>query len=881
MSLINDAGDSPQQGQSSGDIQNQPIEKSHDSAATQRDAGAHWHEQHLASLLEYNPDAIFQVDRDGQFLLCNPAAEQLCGYSDEELRGHSFVPLIHPKELRRLREAIARAMEGEPQCHESSLLHRDGRRIELLLALVPAVSDGTVDSLYIVARDDNQRRSNLHALRLSEERYRTFIAQSSEGIWCFELELPIPMGRDEDEYIEHFFRYAFLAECNDAFARMYGYQHAKEIQGLRLSDFLVPGDEHNIEYLRAFVRSDFRLYDAESHELDRDGNTRYFLNNLTGIVRDGLFLRAWGMQRDVTDRMRSAKNQEFLMAASIAVSASLNVEANLKQVAELAVPDFAALCVVVLDGDKSPHVLDLRCKDSEIEAALRESVASDSVNMWPVTVRVLERGRLEYFPTWNYRAQIGEHLVQRNDLLEQLGARSCIGVPMTTAGVTLGAILFVSSSGHTYDENDVALAEDIGRRAATAVQNAQLLRAAQEAQRGAETARREAESAQQEAEAANRAKDEFLAMVSHELRTPLTPVLGWVHLLRTTGLDTAQAANALETVERNTRAQAQIVNDLLDISRIVTGKLQLHLEETDLQQVIESAVDTLRVSTEQSGIHLNVESHFLGTARCDADRIQQVVLNLIANAIKFTPAGGTIRVLAHAERHWIQLEVRDNGNGIEPEFLPYVFDRFRQGDTASTRRHGGLGLGLSIVRHIVELHGGTVTVHSDGVGEGTTFKVRLPRNVSTSQEEANEIESAEVAESQNANKAPERPLLHGIRVLVVDDEQDTRELIAAVLLQVGAQLQCAESAAQAFEMLHERTPDLIISDIAMPEEDGLSLLRRIRASGFTSPIVALTARARPEDRVLSLESGFNEHLTKPVEPRYLVETVAQLMHREK
>jgi signal transduction histidine kinase/ActR/RegA family two-component response regulator len=387
------------------------------------------------------------------------------------------------------------------------------------------------------------------------------------------------------------------------------------------------------------------------------------------------------------------------------------------------------------------------------------------------------------------------------------------------------------------------------------------------------------------AEAASRLKDEFLATVSHELRTPLTAVLGWIHVLRGGRLDESQAARALETIERNARSQVQLIDDLLDVSRIITGKLRLEVRPLDPVSPVESAVEAVLPAADSKDIRIQkVLDTGIGSISGDPARLQQVVWNLLSNAIKFTPRGGRVTVrLARVESH-VEISVTDDGEGISGEFLPYVFDRFRQADGTTTRRFGGLGLGLAIVRHLVELHGGTVRAESGGEGRGSTFTVKLPL-VPFYQREAEAEEARPAAHENEARTAvvecPEN--LDGLRVLVVDDEADTLEIIRVSLNQCGALVTTASSSAEALDLLGRDSPDVIISDIGMPSEDGFEFIRKVRLlppeRGGRIPAVALTAYARAEDRLRVLRSGYQMHVAKPVELTELVAIVANVAGR--
>ncbi|MBD1893619.1 response regulator [Coleofasciculus sp. FACHB-129] len=399
-----------------------------------------------------------------------------------------------------------------------------------------------------------------------------------------------------------------------------------------------------------------------------------------------------------------------------------------------------------------------------------------------------------------------------------------------------------------------------------------------------------AQEARTQAESANRMKDEFLATLSHELRSPLNAMLGWTSLLRTRKFDAATTARAIETIERNAKAQARLIEDLLDVSRIIRGQLRLTVRSMELIPVIESAINTVRPAADAKNIqvHLLVDT-FVGLISGDPDRLQQIIWNLLTNAIKFTPEGGRVEVYLQGDRSHAEISVRDTGEGISAEFLPYVFDRFRQADNSITRSYTGLGLGLAIVRHLVELHGGTVRAESLGAGQGSTFIVKLPLITSAdAKKRAEEAESLCSSQSSapNPQESP-RPTvwespLDGLQILVVDDEADARELLKSILEQYGAEAIPAASAEEAIATIQQSKPDLLISDIGMPNEDGYSLIRRVRALEAEKgqiPSVALTAYVRADDQKAALSAGFQSHVAKPIDPTELIAVVASLVGR--
>jgi signal transduction histidine kinase/ActR/RegA family two-component response regulator len=389
-------------------------------------------------------------------------------------------------------------------------------------------------------------------------------------------------------------------------------------------------------------------------------------------------------------------------------------------------------------------------------------------------------------------------------------------------------------------------------------------------------------AARRDAEANSRLKDEFLATVSHELRTPLTAILGWAQLLRRGVPDAQIAAHALEVIERNGQAQLHLVEDLLDVSRIISGKLLLDVRPVDLSSVIAAALEAARPAAESKGVELRCAlDPEAGTVVGDADRLQQIVWNLVNNAVKFTPAGGRVEVRLARASSAVEIGVSDTGIGIEPQFLPHVFDRFRQADAATTRNYGGLGLGLAIVRQLAELHGGEVSVRSEGEGRGTTFTVRLP--LSSPPAQTTQISAARDEATGTTDEELDCEGLTGLRVLVVDDEPDARELFARTLSECGAQALVAASAAEALAAIERERPDVLLADIGMPGEDGYALIDKIRRlppeRGGRTPAAALTAYAHAEDRTRALRAGFQIHLPKPVKSAELVNAIANLAGR--
>ncbi len=388
--------------------------------------------------------------------------------------------------------------------------------------------------------------------------------------------------------------------------------------------------------------------------------------------------------------------------------------------------------------------------------------------------------------------------------------------------------------------------------------------------------------ARAEAERANRTKDEFLATLSHELRTPLNAVIGWAKILRLRNVGGQELAQGLETIERNASVQAQIIDDLLDMSRIISGKVRLDMQAIDLPTVLHESIETLRTTAEAKGVRLQVAvDPFAGPISGDPNRLQQVFWNLLSNAIKFTPKGGKIQILLERVNSEVEIRVIDTGEGIAAEFLPYVFERFQQGDASTTRRHGGLGLGLAIVKQLVELHGGHVRVQSAGMRQGATFTVSLPLQAAYAEPEQDRRHPRTTI--QESRPFPDISLAN-VRVLVVDDELDSRDLVKRLLEMAGARVSLACSAPEAMERIVAERPDVLVCDVGMPGEDGYSLIRRLRTleaeqEESALPAIALSAYARSEDRTKAIRSGFQNHLAKPVDPAELMAVVSSLARR--
>ena len=568
--------------------------------------------------------------------------------------------------------------------------------------------------------------------------------------------------------------------------------------------------------------------------------------------------RAESLEAEVAQRRaleealrRTEEENRFLLAATTILNQSLDYQTRLRELAALALPRLADWCAVdiVRDGGGYERVavahVDPQC--ARVAAEL-QGVYPDR-DSDPV-IHVLREAVLHRVDQASPAdAAAYAHDSQQYAAFRTLGAGSLLTVPMTVGTRSLGAITFGSRKPRDLG-NDVALAIELARRAAIALENARLYHYAEQA---------------------NRAKDEFLATLSHELRTPLTAILGWANMLRAGDVEPSMMATALDTIDRSARAQAALIDDILDLSAVITGKFVLQQELIDLTPLVVNAIETVRLAAAAKRLRLDLTrpaEPLLVSG--DATRLQQIAWNLLSNAIKFSEPGGAVAIDLVADGGKARLTVRDAGIGIDAAFLPHVFEPFRQAEPASTRRHGGLGLGLAIVKHFTEMHGGSIDAASGGTGRGATFTVTLPLAV----------QPEEAKESLVPRRG--RADLRGAMVLVVEDDAETRALIAAVLRTCGADVKTAASVSEACQLLGAVRPDVIVSEVAMPERDGFSLVHYLRTSGGALrevPVVALAPLRREGDEERILAAGFHACAAKPLEPVPLTHTVAAMYRR--
>jgi signal transduction histidine kinase/response regulator RpfG family c-di-GMP phosphodiesterase len=580
-----------------------------------------------------------------------------------------------------------------------------------------------------------------------------------------------------------------------------------------------------------------------------------------------LFRKTQQLRRQADAQRERATQLQQLAAASVAINSAMSIEQMLHTIADSArdvLGTHQSIMLYLGDpnagrakaaavGSFSDRYHEWRDRPLELAAVAQTVVAKSRT-----PTRMSER-ELRAHPDWEIVSNLSIPQITGGMLAAPLCGRD---------GSNLGVIYVTDPNDGAFTSDDEALLMQLAQMGSIAIENTIY---------------------SQEREA-NRAKDEFLATLSHELRTPLNAILGWTELMKYEQMG-QEVSHAFEVIDRSARAQAKLIEDLLEVSRITSGKLQIAPRQINLQPVIQAAMDAVRPSAEAKPVQLQCDLQYLPELSGDPDRLQQVIWNLLSNAVKFTPAGGTITVQAapDADTGSIVVTVRDDGQGIRPDFLPHVFERFRQADSSSTRRHGGLGIGLTIVRHIVQLHGGTVAVASEGVGKGSAFTFTLPIQKHNTDGAiaagTNGLAAKEPSASNGVSYELQPPTeqfrLEAVNVLLVDDDADAREVLATLLRRYDANVTTAASVAQAMERIAEQPLDLIISDISMPDEDGYSLIRRLKTHPVNGqrkiPAIALTAHARADDRERTLSAGYNEHVAKPVKPADLVAAMKRVI----
>jgi PAS domain S-box-containing protein len=839
----------------------------------------------LQTLLNQLNVGVYRLSADGTILEGNLAFVRLLGLNSltEISANQTLEPYFQPEDYA---ELLSQLKQNEGVCDRKAQLRRaDGSAIWVRLSNKFTTVNGTT-IINGLMEDISDRKQAISALRESEARFR-LIVESAKDYAIFTLDMN-----------------GYVTSWNSGAQCLLGYEEA-EIVGRDSRIIFTPEDNERNQADREMQKAllEGRAVNERWHV--RKGGSRFWGSGLQMPLRDESdnvqgFLK---IMRDKTEQRQAAERERFLAEASSVLATSIDDQTTLSRIARLAVPILADCCFfdIVTADNRIERVAWYHVDPAKQEwfAQIQRYVPPQDFQDYPVA-NVFHTGKSQFVSEidedWMQAAAISaEHL----QFMRECQFCSSIAVPLIAHNRKLGALTFwmTAQSGRHYTSADLTLAEELAYRAAIALDNAQLYHQAQDA---------------------NRIKDEFLAVLSHELRSPLNSILGWAKLLRTRKFNEATTARALETIERNAALQTQLIEDLLDVSRILRGKISLNVAPVNLISTISAAIETVSLAAQAKNISLEflqqTQDKRAGGAGGDGEmgnlaqssspssplasrlsplasypspaspaspappalvlgdttRLQQVFWNLLSNAIKFTPIGGRVRISLERNGSYAQIQVSDTGKGIRADFLPHVFECFRQSDASITRTHGGLGLGLAIVRHLVELHGGTVKAESSGEGQGATFTVKIPM-----------MEGAGGAgEAGGAGGELHPSPLTGVQILVVDDETDTREFLTFVLDECGAKVTAVSSAAEALEALQRFQPDALVSDIGMPNQDGYSLIRKLRALESSQerqiPAVALTAYARAEDRQEALAAGFQVHVSKPVNPDQLIAVIASL-----
>jgi PAS domain S-box-containing protein len=766
----------------------------------------------IADIVRLLDVALIASTLDGTITVWNPAAARLLQYTAHEMTRNSISRIIRADQPDEIEFISTRITAGEViKAYETAWIRKDGRAVDVSLRVSPMRdATGRVGGILWFVTDITERNRLRRAER--DQSFLEAIIESAEDA---------VISKDLD---------GIITTWNAAAEKIFGYT-AQEVIGKPVT-ILIPSDHPDEEtQILERLRGGERIQHYETRRLRKDGRVIDVSLTISPIKdRMGRIVGASKIAHDITERKRwrTAEVAESFLAAIVDSAEDAIISKDLDG--------------IVTSWNPAAEKLYGYTASEMIGKPIAMLIPSDHRDEEPQILQRIRRGeRIRHYETQRVRKDGG-----------------IIEVSLTVSPIkdSLGRIIGASK-----------IARDITDRKVAEAREKEVLMQAHDA-------RWQAEQARQQAEAASLAKDEFLATISHELRTPITAVLGWSRMLLTGQLTPERQQKALETIDRNARSQAQLIEDLLDISRIVSGKLRIDRRTVDLAAKIASAVEAVRPPAEAKRIRIeSIISSGAGPILGDSERLQQVVWNLLSNALKFTPRDGFVTVELRRVESQVELYVADNGIGISPDFLPHVFDRFSQADSTITRTRGGLGMGLAIVKSLVELHGGIVSAFSKGEGQGTTFCVKLPISV---------------VQRQGGPSTPQKSTLHtelkasedlvGLKILVVDDEPDTSEMISFVFNQCGAIVKTAGSVKEALEIFDEWSPELLVSDIGMPNEDGYHLIRAIRQErGSRIPAVALTALARVEDRIKALMTGYQMHVSKPVEPVELITIAVSLV----
>src|SRR5688572_22884119 len=828
----------------------------------------------LSALIESADDAIASKTLDGIITSWNKGAERIFGYTAEEVIGRPITIIIPPDHLDEEPAILARLRAGERVNHfETVRVRKDGKLVDISLSISPIIGPGgQIIGASKIARDITKQHQARRALDEASERLRLALEASSLGDWSWDA------GSD-------------IVTLSETAARIFGIPAGPYMTWAEMRDLLHVEDREGAKAGVEEALTNHTDYDIEYRVNRADGSEAWVSAKGRGIYDDhGKVLGMLGFVQDISaskateETLREqAEALRTLNEIGKVISAELDLHKTVQAVTdaatELTGARFGSFFYNVLTEEGGSYML------YAVAGVPREAFSHFSLpratDLFGPTFRgegVVRIGDVKKDPRY------GKNSPYYGRSERHLAVTSYLAVPVVSrSGEVLGGLFFGHPDADVFTERDEIVVAGLAAQAAVAMDNARLYEAAKRARAEAETAAAENERLYRQAEDSSRLKEEFLATISHELRTPLSAILGWARMLRMGQLSPENANKALDTIERNARAQAQLVDDLLDVSRIITGKLRMDVQPADPNSFIDAAVEAVRPAADAKGVRVQkvIDTGAISIPG-DPVRLQQVVWNLLSNAIKFTPRGGRVQIRSERVNSHLEIVVSDTGQGISPDFLPHVFDRFRQADQKTSRQHGGMGLGLAIVRHLVELHGGTVQASSGGVDKGSTFTVMLPISPVYQVDASGGRVHPAARDLLPANDMADR--LDGMTILVVDDEPDTRELLKQGLEYCGATVRLAGSAAAALAALESNVPDVLISDIGMPGIDGYDLIRQIRtlqtAHGRRVAAIALTAYTRVEDRLHALRAGYDMHVPKPVELTELCAVAASLTRRK-
>jgi PAS domain S-box-containing protein len=782
---------------------------------------------YLAAIIRSSTDAILTKDLDGIIQSCNASCERIFGYSEGELVGRSIRILIPPERQAEEDVILGRVHNGERVEHfETVRIAKDGRRVAISLSVSPIKDDtGAIVGVSKVARDITEQKRLAHELAAQQEWFRVTLASIGDAV----------IASDANGVVTF---------VNPPAELMTGWP-AREAAGRDLAEV-------------------FRIVNEKTREpVDNPAGLVMRTGAVVGLANHTVLIGRDGKERPIADSAAPIRDDTGSVIGAVLVFRDVTAQRQ----AEDAIAEQREWLETTLES----------IGDAVIATDMRGRVAF----MNPVA---------EHLTGWRIHDARGQACTEVFKIMNE-HTRAIVESPVTRVlaeGVVVGlanhtVLIAADGTERPIDDSGAPIRDRGGRIVGVVLVFRDVTeRRRSDAEKRVVAAERERlleaeRAARSDAERASRVKDEFVAMVSHELRTPLNAILGWAQLMSQAPRDEDMVRRGVDVVFRNTRVQAQLISDLLDMSRIVSGKLRLTVEKVDVKPLVQSAIETVQQTTQDKQISVHAQLDPTSSIAGDPARLQQIVWNLLWNAVKFTPDGGSIFVRLRQAGPDIEIAVQDTGVGIRADFLPRIFERFEQGDPSITRRFGGLGLGLSIVKHLVELHGGSIKAESAGEDQGSTFTVTLPGgSLAAIAPPAVHVAGSAAAVIHKSDA------LNGIRILIVEDEKDTLDFVCRFLVSYGAEVVPAASAGEAIARAPTAGAHVLISDIGLPDVDGYELLQRIRRMDASSaggiPAIALTAYARAQDRMLAFRAGYQAHLAKPVEPTELIATIVDLVH---